>query len=93
MLADFMDFDHVLVMDQENYDTLRYICPKSQAHKLQFFLDYAPQWGTRNVPDPYYGGQKGFEQVLDMIEAAAQGFLFSIRSEGLNQHLPTPRLL
>lgn len=44
-------------------------------------MDYAPGYGVREVPDPYYGGPAGFEQVLDMVEAAAEGLLEAIRRE------------
>lgn len=80
-VSDFAEFDHVLVMDRDNYDELQFVCPKSQSHKVKFFLDYAPDLKTREVPDPYYGGAQGFERVLDMVEAAAQGFLQEVMRE------------
>ena len=80
-VSDFTEFDHVLVMDRDNYDALRFVCPKAHSHKLRYFLDYAPHLKTREVPDPYYGGAQGFERVLDMIEQAAQGFLQQVRRE------------
>lgn len=78
-LADFDVFDHILVMDRQNYDTLMFVCPKPNVGKVKLFLQYAPKLKTVEVPDPYYGGDKGFERVLDMIELAAQGFLNSVR--------------
>jgi protein-tyrosine phosphatase len=78
-VSDFAEFDHVLVMDQDNMDALVFVCPKSHAHKLQLFLDYAPNVSSREVPDPYYGGAQGFERVLDLVEAAATGFLESAK--------------
>ena len=42
-------------------------------------MDFAPDWPDREVPDPYYGGPDGFERVMDMIEAAAQGLLVHLR--------------
>jgi protein-tyrosine phosphatase len=47
---------------------------------VQYFLDYAPELKQREVPDPYYGGEYGFERVLDMVEAASEGFLTAIQS-------------
>jgi protein-tyrosine phosphatase len=41
-------------------------------------MDYAPRAALRAVPDPYYGGAQGFEQVLDLLEEAAQGLLQSL---------------
>jgi len=78
-ISDFEAFDHILVMDQENYDTLMFVCPRRHSQKVRFFLDFAPQLKNREVPDPYYGGDQGFERVLDMIEAASLGFLASVR--------------
>ena len=42
---------------------------------MRLFLDYAPKTGTRNVPDPFYGGSEGFDHALDLIEQAARGLL------------------
>lgn len=74
---DFMAFDYVLAMDQDNLRAMRELKPaNSQAH-VGLFLDFAGTPGAE-VPDPYYGGEEGFENVLNMIEAA---------SDGLIQHL------
>lgn len=81
-IADFDAFDHVLVMDRQNYDTLMFVCPKPHSHKVRLFLQYAPGLKKLDVPDPYYGGSKGFEEVLDMVERAALGFLESLRQDG-----------
>jgi len=76
---DFFNFDYVLAMDQDNYLSLSRICPPGTERKLMLYLDFAPHLRTREVPDPYYGGPTGFEQVFDMVEAAAQGLLADIR--------------
>ena len=78
-ISDFEEFDHILVMDQQNYDTLMFVCPRGHYHKVRLFLDFAPRLKTREVPDPYYGGAQGFERVLDLIEEASRGFLASVR--------------
>lgn len=77
---DFHAFDYVLAMDRDNHALLAELCPEGQEHKLRLFLEFAPQLGEREVPDPYYGGAEGFERVFDMVEAAAQGLLAEIRS-------------
>ncbi len=77
--ADFERFDFILAMDEENLGNLLAICPAGHEGKAQLFLDYAPHRPEREVPDPYYGGDAGFELVLDMIEEAAQGLLAEIR--------------
>lgn len=75
---DFAKFDLILAMDQSNLDDLRKICPSEHAHKLRLFLEFAPELGLLEVPDPYYGGPKGFEYVLDLCEAAARGLIAEI---------------
>jgi len=76
---DFVQFDYVLAMDKDNYKHLQSICPQDQAHKLRLFLDFAPHLNVPEVPDPYFGGEKGFEYVLDLVEAASKGLLADIR--------------
>lgn len=79
--VDFEHFDLVLAMDQDNYHDLLAVCPAHQSEKLRLFLDFAPEAGTREVPDPYYGGGTGFERVLDLVEQAARGLLAEIRQQ------------
>jgi len=77
---DFHRFDLILAMDQDNYRNLLAISPdEALNHKVRLFLDYAPNSHYREVPDPYYGGGKGFELVLDLIEAASQGLIETIQ--------------
>ena len=73
--GDFERFDLVLAMDESVYGRLRRIAPPRRAERVHLFLDYAPQLGRRDVPDPYYGGTTGFEEVLDLVEEAARGLL------------------
>ncbi len=72
---DFSEFGYVLAMDRHNLRVLERLCPPEHAHKLKLFLEFGPDTGLREVPDPYYGGSGGFERVLDMVEQAAQGLL------------------
>lgn len=76
---DFLYYDYILAMDQENYMSLSAICPRGMERKLMLLMDFAPQLRTREVPDPYYGGTTGFEQVFDMVEVAGKGLLAHIR--------------
>ena len=80
---DFERFDYILAMDEDNHYALSLICPLEHQEKLQLFMEFAPHWGEREVPDPYYGGETGFEQVFDMVEEAARGLLEAIRRERL----------
>ncbi len=71
---DFERFDLLLAMDEDNHSLLVGNAPHAR-DKVRLFLEYAPDAATRSVPDPYYGGANGFEQVLDLVEAAAEGLL------------------
>jgi len=51
------------------------LCPEESRAKLGMFLDYVPDLGVSDVPDPYYGAESGFERVLDLCELAARGLL------------------
>ena len=57
---------------------LRAFCPPAHAHKVRLFLEYAPEAGVEEVPDPYYGGPSGFEDVLDLVEQASRGLLAAL---------------
>lgn len=81
--ADFERFDYVLAMDGENLANLRALCPPGREGRLGRLLDFAPGVGRRDVPDPYYGGAEGFERVLDLVEAGAEGLLADIRARHL----------
>jgi low molecular weight protein-tyrosine phosphatase len=76
--SDFHEFDLVLAMDRDNHAHLARLAPPSEGHKLKMMMEYAKRFREREVPDPYYGGSRGFELVLDMIEDAARGLLESI---------------
>jgi len=78
-IQDFERFDLVLAMDRGHLRILQRLCPQSERHKLRLLMEFAQDWREREVPDPYYGGAEGFEQVLDMAEAAALGLLAHLR--------------
>lgn len=80
---DFYEFDYVLAMDSDNYRNLSAVCPPETRYKLKMFLDFAPHLNELDVPDPYYGGELGFERVLDLVEAAAEGLVEHIRKTHL----------
>ncbi|MFI3247111.1 MAG: low molecular weight protein-tyrosine-phosphatase [Ferrimonas sp.] len=79
--ADFEAFDLLLAADKQNYQDLRRLAPNAAAQdKIAMML----QWGEHNqseVADPYYGGSTGFEQVLDLLENAADGFITAWRQQ------------
>jgi len=77
---DFGQFDYILAMDADNLRLLQASCPKDKAQRLSLMLDWATGWGEE-VPDPYYGGDSGFEQVFDMLTDACRGLLHYITSQ------------
>jgi protein-tyrosine phosphatase len=79
---DFERFDLILAMDRENLAALRRRAPQGLHERVRLFLEFAPELATSDVPDPYYGGPNGFEEVLDLVEAAAHGLLNHVRRQG-----------
>jgi protein-tyrosine phosphatase len=77
-VADFTRFDLLLAMDSENYAELVQLAPDGAADKVRRFLEFAPDAGTKDVPDPFFGGKAGFEHALDLIEQAARGLLAAL---------------
>ncbi len=72
---DFALFDLILAMDRQNLAELRRRSPVQYRERVRLFLEFAPDLGADDVPDPYYGGEAGFEEVLDLTEQAARGLL------------------
>ncbi len=81
--SDFEYYDYLLPMDSDNYQLLIQRCPDEYQSKISLFLDFAPEHPLDEVPDPYYGGIKGFENVFNMVETASKGLLNSIRGKGV----------
>ena len=79
---DFTTFDLIVAMDEQNASELRrrFAADADRAGQaaIRLMMDYAPESGRRSVPDPYYGGVEGFEEVLDLLEEAAEGLLREI---------------
>ena len=76
---DFYEFDYILAMDNENYQNLKQICPDGLEDKLSLFLDFSDDYSETQVPDPYYGGDQGFEHVFDLVESASRGLIDDIK--------------
>lgn len=76
---DFSRFDYILAMDRQNLGDIQQRCPADFAGRLGLFLQYCdPQPVSLEVPDPYYGGERGFARVLDLVESAADGLLLEL---------------
>ncbi|KOO11522.1 protein tyrosine phosphatase [Vibrio xuii] len=72
--ADFEEFDLILAADKDNLADLQQRCPAHLQHKLALFLSFSDS-NYDEIPDPYYGGDNGFELVLDLIENASDNLL------------------
>ncbi len=79
-MADFERFDLILAMDRANFEELQRTAPRAHRERVRLFLEFAPEADAQEVPDPYYGGPNGFEEVLDLVEAASRGLLKFLRS-------------
>jgi len=82
-VKDFKKFDYLVAMDAANKDYLMRICPPGSEHKVHLLMDFGEGTKGQDVPDPYYVGGEGFENVLDLIENASNGLLADI----CNKHL------
>src|SRR5206468_2242937 len=71
-LQDFQHYDVLLAMDAANLRDLRELAPPGTESKVRLFADI-------DVPDPYYGGERGFDDVLDIVEKASRRLLDEIR--------------
>jgi protein-tyrosine phosphatase len=79
---DLAKFDLILAMDRENYrDILRLDPEGTYRDKVRLMCDFAENYPDREVPDPYYGGESGFDYVIDLLLDACQGLLRSIKPE------------
>lgn len=80
--ADFERFDYVLAMDGSNLEDLLSIAPESAKKKVLLLRSFDPASPPdSSVPDPYYGGEDGFDEVLDQCLAACAGLLNHLRRE------------
>lgn len=76
---DFGKFDYVLAMDKQNLADLQAMAPKDYGGHVGLFLAFARHHAMDEVPDPYYGGDQGFEAVFEMVEDASRGLLDHIK--------------
>lgn len=76
---DFARFDLILAMDKDNLRELQALQPRNSHAAVKLFLEYAPDLGLRDVPDPYYRDAAAFEEVLDLTTAASRGLLAALQ--------------
>lgn len=75
---DFLEFDYVLAMDEENLRNLKQMYPGQGTVPDLFLQKFSRRFHEREVPDPYYGGDSGFQHVLDLVEDACDALLDDI---------------
>ena len=82
---DFTDYDVILAADRRNLRDLEAIAPREARARMHLLREFDPRPRARptsTCPDPYYGGDDGFEHVLDLVEAACRGLLDRLRADG-----------
>lgn len=79
--GDFTASDLILCMEQAHRDRLLEQCPEAQRGKIALIMDFAPEGGETEVPDPYFGNTAGFERVVGLLEPAIEGVIERIRSD------------
>jgi len=78
---DLYDFDVILVMDKDNLEAVKLLIPDeldTVNSKIKLILSYSRKTDLNEVPDPYYGGDNGFDNVLDLLNDAIDGLLESL---------------
>ncbi|MHC5857236.1 low molecular weight protein-tyrosine-phosphatase [Nostoc sp.] len=79
--SDFQDFDLILAMDQENYENILTLDRTQEyQHKVRLMCEFCSRHTLKEVPDPYYGGEEGFNQVIDLLIDACEGLLTKVKS-------------
>jgi protein-tyrosine phosphatase len=79
--SDLYEFDHILVMDNDNLDAVKSLIKDNKNpvnSKIQLILSYSKNSNLEYVPDPYYGGQNGFDKVIDLLDDAMDGLIDSL---------------
>ena len=79
--ADFTHYELILVMDWDNLALVQDECPPEHMGKLRRLTEFCLTHDTPVVPDPYHGGAKGFDQVLDLVEDACDGLLRHVKQQ------------
>ena len=81
ILQDFENFDWIITMDEDNYSQISLLDQNDKfTNKIRRMTDFCERTKISSVPDPYYGGSQGFENVIDILEDSCRGFLKYIKS-------------
>ena len=79
--SDLFKFDHILVMDKDNLNAVKSLTKDHKNpvnSKIKLILSYSKNYHLEEVPDPYYGGQNGFDEVIDLLDEAIDGLIDSL---------------
>ena len=78
---DFDEFDFLIALDRSHLEAMQKQAPENCTAQVRLLMDFASDADIEDVPDPYYGGPDGFEDVLNLIEDAAEGLLQEVRKD------------
>ena len=79
--SDLVEYDYVLAMDKENLSNIQRLESAGSNAQVALFLTFANNYQVEEVPDPYHGGQDGFEYVFDLVADASQGLMAHIKAQ------------
>lgn len=80
--TDFDTFDLIVALDRGHLRRLERLCPPNARADVRLLMEFASDRALEDVPDPYYGGDAGFEHALDLIEAGVRGIIAEINGRG-----------
>ncbi len=81
---DLIDNDHIIAMDRSNLQNILRLATKSQREKVFLMRDYDPKGKGGEVPDPYYGGDKHFQQVYEILDRSLENFIQHLQAKGVS---------
>lgn len=78
--SDFENFDLIIAMDDNNYEDLKELAyTKEESDKIHRMIEFSMEEKPTHIPDPYYGGDQGFEHVIDLLEDACEGLFWYLQ--------------
>ena len=83
--SDFNRFDWLIALDETHHRILAQSAQQARRHRVRLLLEFSRQAAGRNVPDPYFGSEDGFERVLDLIEEASLGLFDFLEADAASR--------
>ena len=84
--TDMEAYDLIIAMDYDNQSRLHRLADKQHAYKIRLLLEFSDRYNDNEIPDPYYGGDHGFDLALDMIEDSCKQLLQHILNSNVDHH-------